>query len=64
MCEIALDTDTWFYGTHIERALTSGACVAPCDPADPQACPTGQTCEPTSAVVGQPSATVCHVAGT
>jgi hypothetical protein len=61
VCEIALDTDDWYYGTHIEHAYTTGACVAPCDPASAAACPQGQTCEATDTVLGEPIADVCHV---
>ena len=61
VCEISLDTDDWYFGTHIEHAYSTGACVLPCDPAVSSACPPGLVCESTDAVVGQRSANVCHV---
>ena len=29
VCELALDTDDWYYGAHIEHALSTGTCVVP-----------------------------------
>lgn len=59
-CEIQIDLDTWYYGTHIEHALTTGACVTPCDGG--AMCASGQVCEMTDALVGGGSGEVCHVA--
>lgn len=61
VCELSLDTDDWYFGTHIEHAYSTGACVVPCDPTDANACPAGRVCESTDAVVGQATANVCHI---
>jgi hypothetical protein len=53
VCNLQLDTDDWYYGTHIEHAFTTGECVVPCENENDTSCGTGKICQSTDNVVGK-----------
>lgn len=59
VCEIESDLETWYYGTHIEHALTTGRCLIPCDDSSTK-CPAGLACQPSDAVVDGAAKAVCR----